>query len=149
MSGYRLTQDAQIRELLEQTATVAVVGLSPRPERPSHRVAAYLQQVGYRIVPVHPEGGTTLGERVYGCLTDLPRSLRVDVIDVFRRPSALPDLIPRAVHVGPRVLWFQLGVTHPEAEARALEGGLDLVVDRCMLVEHRRLLPATRPASGE
>jgi len=143
MSGQRIIQETQIREILAAAKTIAVVGLSPRPHRPSHQVSAYMQSVGYRIVPVHPEGGTTLGEPVYRCLTDLPPDIDVDVIDVFRRPSALLDLIPRVVKVGPRVLWFQLGVTHPEAEVQALAQGLDLVVDRCMLVDHQSLLGRT------
>ena len=141
MTGKRLTSDSELRELLESTQTVAVVGLSPRPHRPSHGVAKYLQSAGYRIVPVHPAGGTILGERVFGTLSEAIEEVGpVDVVNVFRRPEALPELLPQVVAVRPRAAWLQLGVVHREAEEAALAGGLDLVVDFCMLVEHRRLV---------
>jgi len=141
MTGHRLTSDPEIRDLLESARTVVVIGLSPRTHRPSHGVARYLQNAGYRIVPVHPAGGTILGEKVFGTLSEaVEETGPVDVVDVFRRPEVLPELLPRIVEVRPRAAWLQLGVVHPEAEEAALAGGLDLVVDRCMLVEHRRLV---------
>lgn len=141
MTGHRLTSDPELLDLLQRTQTVAVVGLSPRTNRPSHRVARYLQDVGYRIVPVHPDGGTNLGERVFGTLAEaVAESGPVDVVNVFRRPEALPDLLSQIVVARPKVAWLQLGVTHPGAEAEALAAGLDLVVDLCMLVEHKRLV---------
>ena len=148
MSGRHLVTDQDFEGLLRAVRTIAVVGLSPKPDRDSYRVAAYLQQAGYRILPVHPEGGSILGEPVYRCLTDIPASERVDVVDVFRRPDALPDLVPRVLAVGPRALWLQLGVTHAGAEQAAIEGGVDLVVDRCMLVEHQRLVGESRQTPG-
>ena len=132
--------DDEIREVLETARTVAVVGLSPRPHRDSHRVAAYLQAAGYRIVPIHPAGGTILGETVRTGLAGLPAEERVDSVDVFRRPEALPDLVAELPPGEGRTLWLQLGVTHPEAEEAALEAGWNLVVNRCALVEHRRLI---------
>ena len=141
MSGQRLTTDNAIRDLLERARTIAVVGLSPRPHRPSHGVAAYLQASGYRIVPVHPEGGTILGEPVFGSLHDAVSKVgAVDIVDVFRRSDALPDLVPQVIVVRPQALWLQLGVRDPGAESEALTAGLDLVADRCMLVEHQRLV---------
>lgn len=141
MPGRRLTTDDDLRDLLATVRVVAVVGLSPKPSRPSHQVAAYLQEVGYRIVPVHPAGGKILGEPVYPNVSAAADAVGgLDLVDVFRRPEALPDLVPQVVAVSPRALWLQLGVVHAEAEALALAGGLDLVSDRCTLVEHRRLL---------
>ena len=141
MPGHRLTTDTSLRELLARTETIVVVGLSPKPHRPSHQVSAYLQGAGYRVIPVHPAGGTILGERVFGSLTEAVAEVGdIDLVDVFRRNDALPALVVEAIAIRPQALWLQLGVTHPGSEAAALEAGLDLVVDRCTLVEHRRLL---------
>jgi predicted CoA-binding protein len=139
--GKRLTTDTSLRNLLARAETIVVVGLSPKPHRPSHRVSTYLQNAGYRVIPVHPAGGTILGERVFGSLTEAVAEVgKIDLVDVFRRNDALPALVAEVIATRPRALWLQLGVTHPEAEAAALEAGVDLVVDRCTLVEHRRLL---------
>jgi predicted CoA-binding protein len=143
MSGRRIEEDAQLKGILGAARRIAVVGLSPRAERPSHGVAAYLQDVGYRIVPVTPRGGRILGEPAHPSLADLPSHLRPDIVDVFRRPEALPQVVEDAILAGCSFLWFQLGVTHPQAEARALGAGINLVVNRCLLVEHRRLLGGT------
>ena len=144
MSGRRLDTDAEITALLRATRRIAVVGLSPRPERASHRVALYLQGAGFRIVPVNPRGGALLGEPAHASLSELPATHRPDLVDVFRRPDALPDVVEDAIRAGCDRLWLQLGVTHPEAERRALAAGIDLVVDRCLLVEHQRLLGGGR-----
>jgi predicted CoA-binding protein len=141
MLGRHLTTDAEIRALLSRVRTVAVVGLSPKPFRDSHRIAVYLQQAGYRVIPVHPAGGTILGETVFPSLEAIPAGREVDLIDVFRRPEALPDLVAGAVSWRAGTpFWFQLGVVNPTAEAAALTAGSDMVIDRCILVEHRRLL---------
>jgi hypothetical protein len=103
-------------------------------------VAAYLQAAGYRIIPVHPRGGVSLGEKVHRTLTEAMAEETVDMLDVFRRPDALPDLVAEAAGLGVRRMWLQFGVTHDDAEAEALKAGIDLVVDRCVLVEHRRLM---------
>jgi len=143
MSGRRVTSDEDLRTLLAAVRVVAVIGLSPRPARPSHQVAAYLKEVGYRIVPVHPAGGKILGEPVYPHVSAAASAVGpIDLVDVFRRPEALADLVPQVAAVAPRALWLQLGVVHAGAEAEALAAGLDLVSDRCILVEHRRLLGA-------
>jgi predicted CoA-binding protein len=138
--GQRLTSDANLREVLTRTRRIAVIGLSPRPHRDSHRVARYMQSAGYRIVPVHPEGGTILGEPVHVSLAGIPDPDTIDLVNVFRRPDALPDLVAELAPLHPPVVWLQFGVVHPEAEKRALELGMNLVVDRCLLVEHRRLM---------
>lgn len=130
-------EDSAVLEILRTARTVAVVGLSPRPDRPSHRVASYLQQHGYRIVPVRPDGEEILGERVYRRLTDIP--VPVDVVDVFRRPEEVPGVVEDAIRAKARALWLQEGVVHEEAAARARAAGLRVVMDRCMMKEHVRL----------
>jgi predicted CoA-binding protein len=125
-----------IREILRESKTIAVVGLSPNPERPSHSVSRYMQGQGYRIVPVNPNVREILGETCYPSLSAIPFS--VDVVDVFRAAEATPPIAREAVAIGAKAIWFQLGVINDEAVAIAQEGGLKIVVDRCILVEHRR-----------
>jgi predicted CoA-binding protein len=128
--------EADIRSVLEESKTVAVVGLSPRQERDSHRVAKYLQSQGYRIIPVNPNADEILGERSYPDLTSVPEP--IDVVDVFRRSEAVPEIVEEAIKVGAKTVWMQMGVIHEEAAARAREAGLQVVMDRCMMIEHRR-----------
>ena len=126
-----------LRPLLEQTRTIAVVGLSPDPQRASHDVARYLQAHGYRIVPVNPRCTEVLGEPCFARLEDIP--FAVDLVDVFRRTEELAPIARSAVAIGARGLWQQLGVVNAEADAIALAGGLVSVVDRCIKIDHRRL----------
>ncbi len=128
--------EADIKSILEESKTVAVVGLSPREERDSHRVAKYLQSQGYRIIPVNPNADEVLGERSYPDLASIPEP--IDVVDVFRRSEAVPEIVEEAIKVGAKTVWMQEGVVHEEAAARAREAGLQVVMDRCMMVEHRR-----------
>jgi predicted CoA-binding protein len=128
--------EADIKSILEESKTVAVVGLSPRKERDSHRVARYLQSQGYRIIPVNPNADEILGERSYPDLASVPEP--IDVVDVFRRSEAVPEIVEEAIKVGARTVWMQMGVIHEEAAARAREAGLQVVMDRCMMIEHRR-----------
>jgi predicted CoA-binding protein len=130
-------QDEALRELLQQSRTVAVVGLSPKPERDSHRVAAYLQQQGYRIVPVYPREETLLGEKVYRRLSDIP--FAVDIVNVFRRSEEVLPVVEEALTLRPRAVWLQLGVTHAGAVPLCERAGVCLVMDRCIMIEHRRL----------
>ncbi len=123
--------------LLREARTIAVVGLSADPDKPSHEVAAYLQAHGYRIVPVNPKGGVILGEQVFPDLASVP--VPVDLVDVFRPPAACPEVARQAVATKARVLWLQLGIVSAEAERIAREGGLEVVMDHCTLIEHRRL----------
>lgn len=127
-----------IEEVLRESKTVAVVGLSPRPNRPSHSVAAYLQRQGYRIVPVNPMVEEVLGERSYPDLEAIP--FPVELIDVFRRSEEVPAVVEQAIKVGAQAVWLQLGVIHHEAAAKAAEHGLDVVMDRCTAIEHRALV---------
>jgi predicted CoA-binding protein len=137
-----LKGEEPVRELLTRARRIAVVGLSPKPHRDSHRVAWYMQQRGYEIVPVYPRGGEILGARVYERVQDIPGG--VDLVDVFRRPEAIPEVVDdvlAAVTVpGAPALWFQLGCVHEEASRRAAEAGLPVVLDQCLMVEHAALL---------
>lgn len=129
---------ADLRRILQQSRTIAVVGLSPDPARPSHGVARYLQAQGYTIVPVNPACDEILGERCYPSLRDVP--LAIDIVDVFRRASEVMPVAEDAIAVGARCLWLQLGVIAPQAAARAQSVGLEVVMDHCLKIEHRRLL---------
>jgi len=133
-----VTDDA-LRELLEGAATIAVVGLSPDPARPSHDVARYLQRAGYRIVPVNPLHGTILGEPCYPTLTAAAREHRLDVVDVFRRSAFAGSIVDEAIPLRPRLIWLQVGVIDAAACGRATVAGIPCVMDRCLKVEHHRL----------
>ena len=125
-----------IRRILHGARTIAIVGLSGNVLRPSHFVGFYLQRHGYRVVPVNPREDTVLGEQSYPALSAIP--FHVDVVDVFRKPDAVPDIAREAVQIGADALWLQFGVISPEGAAVAREGGLDVVMDRCLKVEHAR-----------
>lgn len=127
-----------MRHILETFRVWAVVGCSPNPGRPSHRVAAFLQSHGYRVVPVHPRGGEILGERCYPDLGSIPEP--VEVVDIFRRASAAGAHVDEAIAVGARAVWMQLGVIDEAAASRAAEAGLDVVMDRCPAIEYPRLM---------
>jgi uncharacterized protein len=126
-----------IREILTSARTIAVVGLSENPDRPSHGVAAYLKAHGYRIIPVNPGVGEVLGEKAYARLEDVPE--KIDVVDVFRRPEHVPEIVDSAIAVGAKVVWLQDGIVHEAAAAKARAAGLRVVMDRCMLRDHRSL----------
>jgi predicted CoA-binding protein len=132
-------EDRELRALLGDAKVVAVVGLSSRPDRPSHDVARYLQSAGYRIVPVNPNETEVLGERSYDSLTDIPPDVRVDVVDVFRRSEATPPIARDAVAIGAKALWLQEGIENDEAARIAIEGGLELVMGVCIRTTRRRL----------
>jgi len=132
-----MAPDLKMTELLEKAQTVVIVGCSPRPERDSHRVAAYLQNAGYRVIPVNPVAEEILGEKVYPDLTSIPREIEIDIVDVFRRPEHIPAVVDAVLDRGAGALWLQLGCAHPESEQRARDAGLDVVSDRCIKVEHQ------------
>jgi uncharacterized protein len=123
------------QEIFENSRTIAVVGLSSNPARASHGVAEYFQGQGYRIIPVNPNEAEVLGEKSYPDLRSLPGP--VDLVNVFRRSEHVPEIVEDAIAIGARALWLQQGVTHPEAEQRAREAGLQVVSDACMMVLHR------------
>ena len=118
--------------------SIAVVGLSANPSRPSHDVAGYLQRAGHRIIPVNPNYAEVLGEKSYHSLSAIP--FPVDIADIFRRPEALPEVVDDAIRANVSRLWFQIGVVNDLAVQRALDAGIQVVVDRCLKVEHRKLL---------
>lgn len=126
-----------IPELLKTSRTIAVVGLSSKRFRPSYGVAEYMQRNGYRIIPVNPFETTVLGEKSYPALEEIPD--RVDVVDIFRRPEFVPEIVQAAIRIGAKAVWMQEGVIHEEAAERARSAGLAVVMDRCILKEHRRM----------
>lgn len=130
--------DQQVKELLLNAHTIAVVGLSSNPSRASYGVSQYMQSAGYRIIPVNPNEREVLGEKAYARLEDVPG--KIDVVDVFRRSEFVPAIVESAIHVGARAIWMQEGVADEAAAQRALEAGLFVIMDACILKEHRRLL---------
>jgi hypothetical protein len=136
--SWRNPSDAELRGLLGDRPVIALVGASHRPTRPSHQVMAALLDEGYEVIPVNPNEREVLGRTCYASLLELPR--RVDLVDVFRRASETPRVARDAVAIGARGLWLQLGVVNEDAWRTAREGGLLVVMDRCLIVEHRRLI---------
>lgn len=125
-----------ITDVLRKAKTIAVVGLASSPLRPSHGVAAYMQQHGYRIIPVNPMISESLGEKSYPSLLDIPE--KVDIVNVFRRPEFVPEVVEQAIQIKAPVLWLQETVVHEEAAEKARTAGVFVVMDRCILKEHRR-----------
>ena len=134
----RYQDERKIEATLLAARTVAIVGLSPDPLRASYFIGYYLKRHGYKIVPVNPKEKEILGEKSYPSLKDIP--FPVDVVDVFRRPDAVPGIAREAVAIGAKALWLQFNVISPEAAKIAEDGGLTVVMDRCMKVEHARHL---------
>ena len=131
--------DHEIKDVLVRTRTIAVVGLSDRPNRDSHAIARFLQRTGYRVIPVNPNlRAPVLGEQPYARLRDITE--HVDIVDVFRRPEFVPEIVEEAIAIGADVVWMQLGVENEAAARRAEAAGLGVVMNRCIAVEHRRLL---------
>lgn len=128
---------AQLRRILKENRTIAVVGLSADWYRPSYFAAKYMQEHGFRVIPVNPKYEEILGEKCYPDLKSIPD--KIDIVDVFRKPADCVPIAQDAVAIGAKVLWLQLGVVNQEAERIALAGGLDVVMDRCMKIEYARL----------
>ena len=127
--------DQTVDKLLRESKTIAVVGFSRRPSRAGYYVPAYLQQQGYRIIPVNPYAQEGLGERAYPTLEDIPEP--VDLVLLFQRSEKVPPFVEQAIAIGAKGVWMQSGITHSAAAARAQEAGLDVVQNHCMMVEHR------------
>lgn len=125
-----------ILEILKMYKTIAVVGLSSNPRRPSYEVSEYMQRAGYRIIPVNPNETEVLGEKSYARLENVPE--RIEIVDVFRRAEEVPSVAESAIRVGAKVLWMQLGIENEAAAERARAAGLVVVEDACMFVEHRK-----------
>jgi uncharacterized protein len=129
---------AAIRDLLRDSKTIAVVGLSGKKFRPSYGVAEYMQRAGYRIIPVNPNETEVLGEKSYARIEDIPE--HIDIVDIFRRPEFVGPLVDAAIQVGANTIWMQEGVVHEDGAQKARDAGLAVVMDRCILKEHMRLL---------
>ncbi|HTQ55970.1 MAG TPA: CoA-binding protein [Bryobacteraceae bacterium] len=127
-----------IAEVLKTSRTIAVVGLSHKRFRPSYGVAEYMQRNGYRIIPVNPHETLVLGEKCYPNLDSVPD--RVDIVDIFRRSEFVPEIVEAAIRIGARAVWMQEGVIHEAAAERARAAGLAVVMDRCILKDHRRVV---------
>ena len=125
-----------ITDILKMCRTIAVVGLSSNPMRPSHEVTEYMQRAGYRIIPVNPNETEVLGEKCYAQLEDLQE--KIDVVNIFRRAEEVPPVVESAIRVGAKAVWMQLGIENEEAAEKARAAGLAVVEDACILIEHRR-----------
>ena len=136
-----MPSDDLLRELLEQSRTIAVVGLSPNPMRPSNSVARYMQRAGYKIVPVNPGHDEILGERCYRSLSDAARAQPIDIVDVFRRSEHVGPIVDEAIAINPhpKLIWLQLGVVDHAAQQRAEQAGVPFIMDHCLAIEHGRL----------
>ena len=127
-------------QLLKNAKTIAVVGLSGHRWRPSYGVSEYMQSAGYRIIPVNPNETEVLGEKSYAALDEIPG--QIDIVDIFRRSEFVPDLVDAAIRIHAKCVWMQEGVIHEEAAAKARAAGLEVIMDRCILKEHRKMLVA-------
>lgn len=130
--------DTEMTDLLKQSKTIAVVGLSSNPMRPSLGVSRFLQRQGYRVIPVNPNETEVLGERAYASLKDIPGP--IDIVNIFRRPACVPEVVDAALEKGTRCIWMQEGVVNHEAAKKAKTAGIPVVMDKCILKELARLL---------
>jgi predicted CoA-binding protein len=138
MSEPAAVSPEEIKAILKNYHVVAVVGLSPKPERASHQVAQYLKDHGYRIVPVNPGQKEILGERCYRSLSDIP--FPIEVVDIFRNVEAIPAIVDEAIAIGAKVVWMQLGLAEPASARKARGAGLQVVMDRCLKIDHGQLM---------
>lgn len=135
-----MSSDDKISDVLRSAKTIAVIGLTSNPMRPSHGVSAYMQQQGYRIIPVNPTITDALGEDAYPSLKDIPQEIKIDIVDVFRRPEFVPEIVDQVLDLKLPVLWLQETVVNESAAEKARKAGVFVVMDKCILKEHRRLL---------
>ena len=134
-----MTQQAAIRQSLANCKTIAVVGLSPKPHRDSFRVAKYMQDHGFRIVPINPNAHEVLGEKAYASLTEAAQHAHIDMVNCFRNSEDIPPIAAEAIAIGAKSLWLQLGVVNDAAAQQATDAGLIVVQNLCLMVEHRQL----------
>src|SRR5689334_13658375 len=132
--------DDQLKDILKTSRTVASVGLSSDDTKDSYGVVVYLKRAGYRIVPINPKAEKIMGEKVYKDLLSIPKREVVDVVQIFRSPNEVPAIVEQAIQIGAKVVWMQEGIANEAAAERARAAGLQVVMDRCMMQEHRRLL---------
>ena len=135
-SAVEVNSPETIEKILDETKTIAVVGLSSDPSRPSYGVSSYMQSMGYRVIPVNPGESQVLGEKAYPSLADVPET--IDLVNIFRRSDEAGRHVDEAINVGSRAVWLQEGVIDHEAAMKAVDSGLDVVMDRCILKEHMR-----------
>ena len=126
----------EIYDIFTQYKTIAVVGLSAKPDRPSHGVAKFLKSFGYKIIPVTPTYDEVLGEKAYPSLLDVPQDQGVEIVDIFRRPHQVPEIVDQAIQIGAKVIWMQLGIVNNDAAAKARAHGLQVVMNKCMKIEY-------------
>jgi predicted CoA-binding protein len=129
-------ESERIADLLRRAKTIAVVGLTDSPIRPSYGVSSYMQSQGYRIIPVNPKVKDSLGEKSYASLLDVPE--KIDIVNIFRRPEAVPEVVDQAIQLKVPAIWMQEGVIHEQAAEKARKAGVFVVMDRCILKEHVR-----------
>lgn len=127
----------QVKQILLDTKTIAVVGMSTHPERPSQDVPKYLQAHGYRVIPVNPNADEILGEKAYPSLSAIPRDIPIDTVQIFLHSDEVPPVVEQAIAIGAKVIWMQEGIRNEEAARRATDAGLQVVQDRCMRAAHR------------
>jgi predicted CoA-binding protein len=139
-TGKIITSDREIKEILENTKTIAVLGLSPKTERDSYKVGAYLKEKGYQIIPVRPGQKEILGEKAVKTLDDIEESRKpVDIVDAFRNSEQIPGHIPEALRLRPKVFWMQLGIENEKAAAQLTSAGIDVIMNRCIKIEYEKL----------
>ncbi len=132
------SKSEEIIEIFKNTKTIAIAGLSPDPSKASNMVAAYLQSVGFKIVPVYPKEEFILGEKVYRTISEIP--FKIDMVDIFRKPDAIEQIVDEAIKIGNiECVWFQLGLANNEAALKAKEAGMKVVQNKCTKIEHRNL----------
>jgi uncharacterized protein len=138
MAEVRTWNDASLRDLLESARVIAVVGMSDDPSRPSYQIGRYLKRAGYTVYPVNPTLTEIEGDKVYATLADVPEP--IDIVDVFRRPEYLDGVVDNAIEVGAKAVWAQLGISDEDAARKAEAAGIPMVMNRCIKVDHARLM---------
>ena len=133
-----MSQTAAVQASLANCTTIAVVGLSPKPHRDSFRIAKYMQDHGFRIIPINPNASEVLGEKAYASLTEAAQHERIDMVNCFRNSDDIPPIAAEAIAIGAKSLWLQIGVTHQAAAQQASDAGLNVVQNLCLMVEHRQ-----------
>lgn len=136
--GRIITKDSEIKDILENIKTIAVLGLSPKPQRDSFKVGKYLKDHGYNIIPVRPAQKEILGQKAYKSLDDIKTG--VDIVDAFRRSEQIIDHVQEVIRLKPKVFWMQLGIENQEAAQKLTQAGIDVVMNRCIKVDHDRLI---------
>ena len=130
----------EIKKIFDQTKTIAIIGCSPNPQKDSNKVAIYLQNAGFRIIPIYPKEDTILGEKVYRSLSDIPQNIQIDMVDIFRKPEVIKNVVNEAIKRGGiKTIWTQLGLVNNEAAKIAQEHGMNVVQSHCTKVEHKAI----------